>query len=327
VNLYDYIITFFFSSKCPNYLSDCKYVSNNNFHSFEHNIIPPNSPNRISHINNHYNNNRHCSRSMDHHHLPPYHRHQPNSSKSILKRKSVEVMPAPDEDCSTPATNADVGTDDPRPQQCSLKTFNPKSFCRQGILKKQSASFDDESTQKPILKNRCQSCDDETLLGNNFSELHSILKRKTSEPSPEPPSHGILKRRGERDVRPPRDRCQTAAADEPNRDGPRPILKKVLSAVAADDKRPILKPTPANMIDGPTKHCSGSSSKRPSVAQRISDLESGVVGSDDHGGIRGCRLQQHARGARDRTRFRTQPVTPSEINAVKKYVFQGDFRV
>jgi len=250
---------------------------------------------------------------MDHHHQPHYIRHQPNSSKSILKRKSLEITPA-GEDGPTPAIKADVNAD-PRLQQCSLKTSNHKSFCRQGILKKQSASFDDESTQKPILKNRCQSCDDETLLGNNFSELHSILKRKTSEPSPEPPSHGILKRRGERDVRP----LQAAVPEESNRDCPRPILKKILSAVA-DDKRPILKSTPT--ADGPTK--SSPPSKRPSVAQRISDLESGVV-RDAPGSIHDCRLQ-HARGARDRTRFRTQPVTPSEINAVKKYVFQGDNR-
>jgi len=254
---------------------------------------------------------------MDHHRQPHYLRHQPNSSKSILKRKSLEIMPADEHDPITPAIKADVNAD-LRLQQCSLKPFNHKSF-RQGILKKQSASFDDESTQKPILKNRCQSCDDETLLGNNFSELHSILKRKTSEPSPEPPSHGILKRRGERDVRPPRDRCQ---AEESNRDCPRPILKKILSATAADDKRPILKST--STADGLTK-CS-SSSKRPSVAQRISDLESGVVRDDPPSSIRDCRLQ-HTRGARDRARFRTQPVTPSEINAVKKYVFQGDNRV
>ncbi|XP_026814531.1 supervillin isoform X1 [Rhopalosiphum maidis] len=295
-------------SKCPNYLSN-SYVSNNNFYSFEHNIIPLSLHNRISYINNF--NNHHCS-SMDHNHQPHYIRHQPNSSKSILKRKSLEIMPT-DEDGPTPAIKADVDAD-PRVQQCSLKTFNLKSsFCRQGILKKQSSSFDDESTQKPILKNRCQSCDDETLLGNNFSELHSILKRKTSEPSPEPPSHGILKRRGERDVRPHRDRCQAAVVDEPNRDCPKPILKKILSAaVEVDDKKPILKSTPKT--DGVTK-C-GSSTKRPSVAQRISDLESGVV-RDDPGSIRDCRLQ-HTRGIRDRTRFRTQPVTPSEINAVKK---------
>lgn len=315
MNSYYIVTIFFFSSKCPNYLSD-SYVSNNNFYSFEHNIIPLNLPKQISYINNY--NNRHCS-SMDHHHQPHYLRHQPNSSKSILKRKSLEIMPA-DEDGPTPAIKADVNAD-PRLQQCSLKTSNHKSFCRQGILKKQSASFDDESTQKPILKNRCQSCDDETLLGNNFSELHSILKRKTSEPSPEPPSHGILKRRGERDVRPPRDRCQTTVVEESNRDCPRPILKKILSATA-DDKRPILKST--STADGLTK-CS-SSSKRPSVAQRISDLELGVVRDDPPGSIRDCRLQ-HTRGARDRARFRTQPVTPSEINAVKKYVFQGDNRV
>lgn len=310
------MLLFFFSSKCPNYLSD-SYVSNNNFYSFEHNIIRLSLLNQISYANNF--NNRHCS-SMDHNHQPHYIRHQPNSSKSILKRKSLEIMPA-DDDSPTPGIKADVDTE-PRVQQCSLKTFNFKSsFCRQGILKKQSASFDDESTQKPILKNRCQSCDDETLLGNNFSELHSILKRKTSEPSPEPPSHGILKRRDERDVRSLRDRCQTAVVDEPNRDCPKPILKKILSAaVVADDKRPILKSTPKT--DSLTK-C-GSSSKRPSVAQRISDLESGVV-RDDPGSIRDCRLQ-HTRGTRDRTRFRTQPVTPSEINAVKKYVFQGDNR-
>jgi len=258
---------------------------------------------------------------MDHHHQPHYLRHQPNSSKSILKRKSLEIMPA-DEDVPspTPAIKVDVNAD-PRLQQCSLKTSNHKSFCRQGILKKQSASFDDESIQKPILKNRCQSCDDETLLGNHFSELHSILKRKTSEPSPEPPSHGILKRRGERDVHPLRDRCQTSMAEESNQDCPRPILKKILSA-AADDKRPILKST--STADGQSNNCS-SSSKRPSVAQRILDLESGVV-RDAPSSIRDCRLQ-HARGARDRTRFRTQPVTPSEINAVKKYVFQGENRV
>jgi len=261
---------------------------------------------------------------MDHHHQPHYLRHQPNSSKSILKRKSLEIMPADDDGLMTPAIKADVNAD-PRLQQCSLKTSNHKSFCRQGILKKQSASFDDESTQKPILKNRCQSCDDETLLANNFSELHSILKRKTSEPSPEPPSHGILKRRGERDVRPPRDRCQGAVVEESNRDCLRPILKKILSTAAvavADDKRPILKSK--STADGLTK-CS-SSSKRPSVAQRISDLESGVVRDDPPGSIRECRLQ-HTRGTRDRARFRTQPVTPSEINAVKKYVFQGDNRV
>ncbi|XP_060877352.1 supervillin isoform X3 [Metopolophium dirhodum] len=300
------------NSKCPNYLSD-SYVSNYNLYSFEHSIIQLNLPNQISYINNY--NNRHCS-SMDHHHQPHYLRHQPNSSKSILKRKSLEIMPADEDSPMTPAIKADVNAD-PRLQQCSLKTSNHKSFCRQGILKKQSASFDDESTQKPILKNRCQSCDDETLLANNFSELHSILKRKTSEPSPEPPSHGILKRRGERDVRPPRDRCQAAVVEESNRDCLRPILKKIMSAAAvaaaADDKRPILKSK--STADGLTK-CS-SSSKRPSVAQRISDLESGVVRDDPPGSIRDCRLQ-HTRGARDRTRFRTQPVTPSEINAVKK---------
>jgi len=258
-----------------------------------------------------------------HHHQPHYLRHQPNSSKSILKRKSLEVMPV-DEDGPSPtlAIKADINADS-QLQQCSLKMSNHKSFCRQGILKKQSASFDDDSTQKPILKNRCLSCDDETLLGNHFSELHSILKRKTSEPSSEPPSHGILKRRGERDVHPLRDRCQTTMVEESTRDCPRPILKKILSTASApDDKRPILKSTSA--ADGLTNNCS-SSSKRPSVAQRISDLESGVARaapSNTHD----CRLQ-HARSARDRTRFRTQPVTPSEINAVKKYVFQGDNRV
>lgn len=279
-----------------------------------------NSPNRISHINNY--NNRHCN-SMDHHHhhqkqQQPHHiRHQSNTSKSILKRKSLEIM-ATDEDDPTPAIKTDVDAN-PLSQQCSLKTSNLKSFCRQGILKKHSASFDDESTQKPILKNRCQSCDDETLLGNNFSELHSILKRKTSEPSPEPPSHGILKRRGEQDVRPSRDRCQPTVVDEPNHDCPRPILKKILSA-SADDKRPILKSVTPK-ADSPT-------SKRPSVAQRISDLESGVVVRDDPGGIRDCRQQptrgENMRVTRDRARFRTQPVTPSEIDAVKKYVSQGD---
>jgi len=238
------------------------------------------------------------------------------SCKSILKRKSLKP---PNED--NPVTI--IQSEDLQPQ-CSLKHFNLKSH-RQGILKKHSASFDDESTQKPILKNRCQSCDDEEML--NFSELHSILKRKTSEQYDSLEPHGILKKR-ELAVHQQLEHCQTTtvvdndeirpilkqnkiesnSADENNY--PKPILKKK-SVDYTDDKRPILKSSRSN---SPTNR---TNSKRLSVAQRVSNLES-IMQPDPN--IYKKLVKESIRSTRDRSRFHTQPVTPSEIKAIKKYV-------
>jgi len=242
--------------------------------------------------------------------------HQP-SCKSILKRKSLEI---PNEDNPTLV----IKLDDPQPQ-CSFKLniSHSKSF-RQGILKKHSASFDDDSMQKPILKNRCLSCDDETML--NCNELHSILKRKTNEPlydSSEP--HGILKNReivvhqpdhyqatvDNDDIRPilKQKKFECDSADENSY--PRPILKKSVDSL--DDKRPILKSPRSN---SPMK-CS--SSKRLSVAQRVSNLES--MTAVQNANIYKKSVKDSVRSTRDRSRFYTQPVTPNEIKAVKKYVY------
>lgn len=285
---------FFFSSKCINYLSEL-YVSSYIFNSLEHLLS---SIDRISHINNHH--------SMD---------NQLNC-KSILKRKSLEM---PTEDSPTPV----IKPEDPQTQS-SFKNFNLKSY-RQGILKKHSASFDDDSTQKPILKNRCLSCDDdESLL--NFNELHSILKRKTSElqyDNSEP--HGILKKRElavhqssdhyqptvDEDIRPilKQKKFECDPVDENNY--PRPILKKK-SVDSPDDKRPILKSPRSN---SPCK--SANNTKRLSVAQRISNLES--IMHDDPNTYKKP-VRENSRSSRDRSRFHTQPVTPNEIKAIKKYV-------
>lgn len=243
--------------------------------------------------------------------------HQLNC-KSILKRKSLEM---PIEDSSTPV----IQPEDPQPQ-CSLNNIN-QSY-RHGILKKHSSSFDDDSIQKPILKNRFQSYDDETLL--NYNELHSILKRKTSEQYDSSEPHGILKKRelaivqpdnnqstADDDIRPilKQKKFDSDSADENSY--PRPILKKK-SIDSSDDKRPILKSSRSN---SPAK-CSNS--KRLSVAQRISNLESIIHDPS----IYKKPVKENIRNSRDRSRFHTQPVTPSEIKAVKKYVvckvFQGD---
>lgn len=275
------------------------YVSNYIFNSFEHLLS---STDRISHINHHH--------SMD---------NQLNC-KSILKRKSLE-MPA--EDSPMPVINPE----DPQTQS-SFKNFNLKSY-RQGILKKHSASFDDDSTQKPILKNRCLSCDDdESLL--NFNELHSILKRKTSEQYDNSEPHGILKKREmvvhqssdhyqptvDEDIRPilKQKKLEYDSADENNY--PRPILKKK-SVDSSDDKRPILKSPRSN---SPSK---SANSKRLSVAQRISNLES--IMHDPNAYKKP--VKENSRSSRDRSRFHTQPVTPSEIKAIKKYVAHYDFKV
>lgn len=278
------------------------YVRSHIFYLLE-NLLNPTD--RISHINIH-----HCS--MD---------HQLNC-KSILKRKSLET---PVEDIKVPV----IESGDPAQSQCSLKQFNHKSY-RQGILKKNSASFDDDSTQKPILKNRCQSCDDETML--NFNELHSILKRKTSEPHDSLEPHGILKKRemavcradnhhqptvDNDDIRPilKQKKFEPDSSDESSY--PRPILKKN-SIDCSDDKKPILKPSrsnsPANRVG---------SNKRISVAQRVSNLESIMQDSD----VYKKPVKENLRSTRDRSRFHTQPVTPSEINAIKKYVVQIEFRL
>ncbi|XP_025422074.1 supervillin isoform X2 [Sipha flava] len=275
-------------SKCINYLSDL-YVSSYIFNSFEYLLS---SSDRISHINNHH--------SMD---------NQLNC-KSILKRKSLEMST---EDSSTPV----IMPEDPQTQS-SFKNVNLKS-CRQGILKKHSASFDDDSTQKPILKNRCLSCDDdESLL--NFNELHSILKRKTSEQYDNSEPHGILKKRElvvhqldhfqppvDEDIRPilKQKKFESDSADENNY--PRPILKKK-SIDSSDDKRPILKSSRSN---SPAKNVN---SKRLSVAQRISNLESIMHDPNTYKKP----VKENLRSSRDRSRFHTQPVTPSEIKAIKK---------
>jgi len=238
--------------------------------------------------------------------------------KSILKRKSLEISI---EDNPMPVINPD----DPQPQ-CSFKhNINHNKSYRQGILKKHSASFDDDSTQKPILKNRCLSCDDETML--NYSELHSILKRKTSEPSydsSEP--HGILKKRemavhhadhnqataDNDDIRPILKQTKFECDSVDENVHPRPILKKK-SVDSSDDKKPILKSSRSN---SPAK-CS--SSKRLSVAQRVSNLESMSTMQDPNAYKKS--VKEGIRSTRDRSRFHTQPVTPSEIKAVKKYVY------
>jgi len=250
--------------------------------------------------------------------------HQLNC-KSILKRKSLET---PVEDIVQVPV---IELGDPAQPQCSLKQFNHKSY-RQGILKKNSASFDDDSIQKPILKNRCQSFDDETML--NFNELHSILKRKTSEPHDSLEPHGILKKREMAFCRAASLHQPTATVDnddirpilkqkkfEPDSSEesgyPRPILKKN-SIDCSDDKKPILKPSrgnsPANCV---------SSNKRISVAQRVSNLESIMQDSD----VYKKPVRENLRSTRDRSRFHTQPVTPSEINAIKKYVVYTEFRL
>jgi hypothetical protein len=239
--------------------------------------------------------------------------------KSILKRKSLEIST---EDSSTPV----IMPEDPQTQS-SFKNVNLKS-CRQGILKKHSASFDDDSTQKPILKNRCLSCDDdESLL--NFNELHSILKRKTSEQYDNSEPHGILKKRElvvhqldhfqppvDEDIRPilKQKKFESDSADENNY--PRPILKKK-SIDSSDDKRPILKSSRSN---SPAKNVN---SKRLSVAQRISNLESIMHDPNTYKKP----VKENLRSSRDRSRFHTQPVTPSEIKAIKKYVVHYDFKV
>lgn len=259
-------------------------------------------------------------------------RHQFNC-KSILKRKSLEI-PTDDEGPTPAAINKPA--EDPLPQS-SFKHFNLKSY-RQGILKKHSASFDDESIQKPILKNRCQSCDDETML--NFNELHSILKRKTTEQceSNSEPSHGILKKResivhhqsansrqldrlqrntatSDDDIRPilKQKKCESDSADENGY--PRPILKKKSPDAAGsspEDKKPILK---SPRSDSPAK-CA--SSRRLSVAQRVSNFESNI---QPGASVYKKPVRDSVRNSRDRSRFHTQPVTPSEIKAIKKYVY------
>lgn len=252
------------------------------------------------------------------------------SCKSILKRKSLEISFSVEESLA-PVIKPE---DPPQPSQCSSNNINLKSYSRQGILKKHSASFDDESTQKPILKNRCQSCDDDTML--NLNELHSILKRKTSEPCEHSEPHGILKKREfavahpqssdhnrlmyattataitaslDDDVRPCLKQKKSSECDSPDESGhPKPILKKK-STESLDGKRPILKSSrngsPANRA----------SSKRLSVAQRVSNLESIMHDSDIY-----CKKpsKENSRSSRDRSRFHTQPVTPSEIEAIKK---------
>lgn len=239
------------------------------------------------------------------------------SCKSILKRKSLEM---PNEDNTTPV----IQSEDPQ-SQCSLNNISHSH--RQGILKKHSSSFDDDSIQKPILKNRCQSCDDETML--NYNELHSILKRKTSEPYDSSEPHGILKKRElvvvqpvlkqpttDDDIRPilKQKKFEIDSADENGY--PRPILKKK-SIDSTDDKRPILKSSRSN---SPAK-CSNF--KRLTVAQRISNLESIIHDPS----IYRKPVKENIRNARDRSRFHTQPVTPSEIKAVKKYVVYKVFKV
>ncbi|VVC37081.1 ADF-H/Gelsolin-like domain,Villin/Gelsolin,Villin headpiece,Gelsolin-like [Cinara cedri] len=254
------------------------------------------------------------------------HYHHNLSCKSILKRKSLELST---EDDPAPAV-VNKTAEDPLPQS-SFKHFNLKSY-RQGILKKHSASFDDESIQKPILKNRCQSCDDETIF--NFNELHSILKRKTSErcENNSEPSHGILKKReliahqqppdnnhqdhhicnntADDDIRPilKQKKIESDSTDENNY--PRPILKKKSLDSSPDDKKPILKSSRSN---SPAKRAS---SKRLSVAQRVSNFESGIHKPDS--GVYKKPVKDSKRSSRDRSRFYTQPVTPSEINAIKK---------
>lgn len=238
----------------------------------------------------------------------------PHNCKSILKRKSLETPNDSQESVVQPENSQ---------PQCSLKHFNLKSY-RQGILKKYSASFDDESTQKPILKNRCQSCDDETML--KFNELHSILKRKTSEQYDSSEPHGILKKRelavhqpnhhqnsnmedDNDDIRPIL-KLKKFESESVNENGfPRPILKKN-SIDGSDDKKPILKPTRSN------SPANRANSKRLSVAQRVSNLESIMNDSD----VYKKPVKENIRNTRDRSRFHTQPVTPNEIKAVKKYV-------
>lgn len=284
------------------------------FYSFEHLL---NSLYRISHINN---NNR-CSMDHLHHHF---------NCKSILKRKSLEI---PTEDGPAPAV-INKPAEDPLPQS-SFKHFNLKSY-RQGILKKHSASFDDESIQKPILKNRCQSCDDESII--NINEPHSILKRKTIEQCENysEPSHGILKKRElivnqqqpennhhdnqnnkmlDDDIRPilKQKKYESDSADE-NSSYPRPILKKKSLDSSPDDKKPILKSSRSN---SPAK-CA--SSKRLSVAQRVSNFESSIQPNCN---IYKKPVKDSIRTSRDRSRFHTQPVTPSEIDAIKKYVYNN----
>lgn len=343
----------FYSSKCINYLSGlCYYVlvSNHSFYTIEFVLL--NSLERISLDNNNYrsmNNNNH------HHH----HHHQ-FSCKSILKRKSLEIQI---EDNPPVITTPVIKPDNPQPgQQCSfirnISHNNSKSY-RQGILKKHSASFDDDSTQKPILKNRCLSCDDEAMFscGSN-GELHSILKRKTSEPLASSSSsydgvepHGILKKRempvvlqllqqqqsssddnryhttmadNNEDIRPilKHKKFECDAADENGSGGsnpsyPRPILKKK-SVDSADDKKPILKSS--SRSNSPAKR---SSSKRLSVAQRVSNLESLSTAVQD-ASVYKKPVKESVRNARDRSRFHTQPVTPSElIKAVEKYVYNN----
>lgn len=257
------------------------------------------------------------------------------SCKSILKRKSLEI---PIEDSPAPVIKP---AEDSQPAQCSSSNnFNLKSY-RQGILKKQSAcsSFDDDSAQKTILKYRCQSCDDETML--NLNELHSILKRKTSEPCDSSEPHGILKKRDHQhlsvqhqqqqssdhdhhhvattattvgvaddDVVKPILKQKKSESDSTDENGyPKPILKKK-SVECLDDKRSILKSS--SRRDSSTKRAT---SKRLSVAQRVSNLESIMCDSDVHGGKA---AKENARSSRDRLRFHTQPVTPDEIKAIKK---------
>lgn len=170
--------------------------------------------------------------------------------KSILKRKSFDqgLPPSPaivdnvlDAERRNKTTNGNGNCDHQPPavaasavKQSALKYFSLKS-CRQGILKKQSASFDDETSlhqQKPILKNRCGSCDDDAV---GCNELHSILKRKTAgqqrpnsgvdpwPPAAEPPQQGILKKR---DLA-----AAAATAEHPS----------VVDITADEEIRPILK--------------------------------------------------------------------------------------
>lgn len=272
---------------------------------------------------------------MDHHH------HQ-LSCKSILKRKSSETS---SEDCnsSTTVINPEADPLPAQPQLCTLKHLNINKSYRQGILKKNSSSFDDESTQKPILKNRCLSCDEDTMQ-LTLSDLHSILKRKTSEPSYDfsssEPHHGILKKRDmsvhqndeessdsqshhqqitlqdDDAIRPilkqKKFESESTIDENTTNNYPKPILKKKsVDRDCSDDKKPILKSSRSN---SPAK-CSNS--KRLSVAQRVSNLESVM---HEPSSIYKKPTREHTRNSRDRSRFHTQPVTPSEIKAIKKYV-------
>ncbi|XP_050421245.1 supervillin isoform X2 [Adelges cooleyi] len=269
--------------------------------------------------------------------------------KSILKRKSFDHGPS----AAEVATDADdvVGSKSenhghqPAGKQCSLMPFSFKS-CRQGILKKHSASFDDDSSQKPILKNRCQSCHDDATSSLNCNELHSILKRKTSEQndygSAEP--HSILKKRepaagagvveqppsaADDDIRPilkqkkPSEQADPGAATEADdiNGYPKPILKKKSIDATSLPPSELLDAKNLPAILKPSANGSGSrmTIKRLSVAERISNLES-ITRGDWAGGSAVYKkpVKENARTNRDRSRFHTQPVTPDELRAVVK---------